>query len=77
MDWKKINESIAGLYDPKQDHIQQASISDTTKPRLTLRNINNLKQLRRAKDLEKQTKSETLSKVYGGNDEGGGDMGGF
>lgn len=76
MDWKKITEEIAGLYDPKRDQIQKANIGDTNKPKLTLRNINNLKQLRRAKEIEKQTKSETLSKVYGGSDEeGGGDMG--
>lgn len=72
MNWKKIEESISDFYNPENDEVTKAHIADTNKPKLTLRNINNLKHLRKAKELEKEQKLEKLSKIYGKNDNSGG-----
>lgn len=74
MEWKKIQEAISDFYNPAQDNVTQAHIADTSKPKLSLRNINNLKHLRKAKRQEKEDKMEVLAKIYG---KGGDDSGGF
>lgn len=73
MEWSKLIESVSDFYNPENDNITKAHIADTNKPKLTLKNINNLKHLRKAKELEKEQKLEKLSKIYGkGSDNSGG-----
>ena len=64
------------LSDDKQD---QRNVSDTRKPTMTLKNLNKLKKMRAANDLENAIRSDTLEIIYGtpAEGEGGGPPGGL
>ena len=61
------------------DIIQQRHLSDTRKPTITLANLNKLKKMRAAKDLENLMKGDFMEIIYGSGDEvaAGGNMGGL
>lgn len=47
------------------DEIDQAKLTDTRKPRLTLRILNQLKNMRVSRQKELTNKAETVAKIYG------------
>lgn len=51
------------------DEIDQAKLTDTRKPRLTLRILNQLKNMRVSRQKELADKAETVAKMYGGEGE--------
>ena len=61
----RAGEFEAEYYDAGNDRFGQAQISDTRKPRLTLRNLNKLKKMRAAQDLENAMRTDTLDIIYG------------
>lgn len=61
----RAGEIEAKYYDASKDHQGQAQVSDTRKPRLTLRNLNKLKKMRAAQDLENAMRQDTLEIIYG------------
>lgn len=73
----RASEIEAKYYDASEDKLQQAQVSDTRKPRLTLRNLNKLKKMRAAQDLENAMREDTLEIIYGAPAEEAGGMGGL
>lgn len=69
------------IYDPAQDQVTARELGQTRRARVTLRKINRLKKMRALKQLEKLKRQDLLAAMYGtpeGGDEGGGGMmGGF
>lgn len=67
------------FYDPAADKQTRRDLSDTRKPRLTLRCINKLKKMRALKKLEDLQQQDLLQIMYGGagdSGDAGGGMGG-
>ena len=73
----RADEFDAQYYDPSQDRFQQAKVSDTRKPRLTLKHLNKLKKMRAAQDLENHMRTDTLEIIYGAPEEEGAPLGGL
>lgn len=63
-----------GYYDPNTDKLNGRTLSDTRKPKLTLRNINKLKKMRALQSLESLKRQDLLGIMYGQPeaDQGGG-----
>ena len=62
-------------YDPELDEFNKAEMSDTRRPRLTLRHLNKLRKVRELRRLEKSAHDIFVQKMYGGSDEEeGGDL---
>ena len=73
----RAGEIEPGYYDASMDKLNRAEPSDTRKPRLTLRNLNKLKKMRAAQDLENAMREDTLEIIYGAPaEEAGGGLGG-
>lgn len=72
----RAGEIEAGYYDAGQDKLSQAKPSDNRKNRLTLRNLNRLKKMRAAQDLENAMREDTLEIIYGAPAEEAGGLGG-
>lgn len=72
----RAEEIEPGYYDAGRDKLNQAKPSDTRKPRLTLRNLNKLKKMRAAQDLENAMREDTLEIIYGAPAEEAGGLGG-
>ena len=51
------------------DKFDQQKLSDTRKPKFTLRHLNKLKKMRSAEDLEKMMRMDTLEIIYGAQEE--------
>jgi hypothetical protein len=51
------------------DKLEQQEISDTRKPKFTLRHLNKLKKMRSAEDLERMMRMDTLEIIYGAQEE--------
>ncbi len=60
-------------YDPQGDQINSRRFNDTRKPILTLKDLNKLKKLRAVKKLEALKREDTISIMYSGGDEQGGE----
>lgn len=62
-----------GLYDPTSDKLAKASMDDTRKNVLTLKDLNRLKKLRAFRRLEDLRHQDSLAMIYGqtGDDDGG------
>ena len=74
------DDENSGRYNPKEDSFTQRNPHDSRKPTLTLRRLNRLKKIRATKKLEQLKRENLLGVMYGqgtGEEEGGGDMGGF
>ena len=67
-------ELSTGFYDPAEDRYTRRELSDTRKPKLTLRDLNRLKKMRALKQLEQLQRQDILGVMYGIPDEppGGG-----
>jgi hypothetical protein len=65
----RAGEFDMGYRDVGKDAQDQAHFHDTRKPRMTLRNLNKLKKMRAAQDLENHMRMDTLEIIYGTPDE--------
>jgi hypothetical protein len=61
----KATEFDASYQDLSQDKFAQAQVTDSRKPRLTLKQLNKLKKTRAAQDLENRMRHDTLEIIYG------------
>ena len=52
-------------FNPAEDKVEHKNLSDTRKPKLTLKMINRLKKIRATKDLEMVKKEQFLGVMYG------------
>ena len=69
-------DEFSGAYvDLSKDRLNQQGIEKVRKPKFTLRNLNKLKKMRSAEDLERAMRMDTLEIIYGSQEEQGGDMG--
>ncbi len=73
----KLNEFDSpmpkGMYNPEDDKMSQATMDDTRKQRLTLKDLNRLKKLRAFRKLEALKAQDHLAMIYGqgdGDDDG-------
>lgn len=71
----ELEDRDIGYYDPAEDDLSRAFISDTRKPKLTLRHLNRLKKIRATRELENAKKQELLDVMYSVQDEEGGGEG--
>ena len=62
-----INEHYA----PEDDQQNQAELTDTRRPRLTLRHLNKLRKIQELKKLENESHAEFVRTMYAEPDEGG------
>ena len=62
-----INEHYA----PEDDKMNQASMTDTRRPRLTLRHLNKLRKIQELKKLENESHAEFVRTMYAEPVEGG------
>lgn len=72
----RAGEIETEYYDAANDKLNQAKPDDNRKPRLTLRNLNKLKKMRAAQELENAMREDTLEIIYGAPAEEPGGMGG-
>ena len=73
----RAGEIDMGYQDVGKDKFTQAQIYDTRKPRMSLRNLNKLKKMRAAQDLENHMRMDTLEIIYGTpEEEAAGGLGG-
>lgn len=61
----RADEFEPEYYNQGQDTFSQAKVTNTRKPRLTLRHLNKLKKMRAAQDLENHMRMDTLEIIYG------------
>lgn len=54
-----------GYYDPAEDKVTKRELTDTRKPRLTLKHLNKLKKMRALRTLEKLKREDLLAIMYG------------
>ena len=54
-----------GIYDPAQDILSIQELGDTRKPCITLRHINRLKHVRKARQKALETKRQFIAIIYG------------
>lgn len=73
MRYKQISEN----YSPEEDKHNTLSKGDTRKARLTLVHLSKLRNIREYNKYQDKLRSETVSTMYSGPSEGGGDMGGL
>jgi hypothetical protein len=71
------SDVTTGMYDPAGDKFSRASLSDTRKPILTLRDLNRLKKMRALQQLERLKREDLLAIMYAAPEEGGGLGGGM
>ena len=63
-------DEFDGTYaEPNDDKFNQRKLSDTRKPKFTLRHLNKLKKMRSAEDLERMMRMDTLEIIYGAQEE--------
>jgi len=69
----EINSSEdAAYYSPDQDNYNMQQLSDTRRPRITLRHLNQLKKMRSAKKLENLVRRDVLGLMYSAPEAEGG-----
>lgn len=62
-------DEFDGTYvDLANDKQEQFKLSDTRKPKFTLRHLNKLKKMRAAEDLERMMRMDTLEIIYGASE---------
>lgn len=57
-------ELLNEYYDASEDNSIKANLSDTRRPRLTLRHLNKLKKVREMKRLESGKRARNIPKIY-------------
>lgn len=66
----------AGYYSAEEDQYDQQQLTDTRRPKITLKHLNQLKRMRAARDLENLVRRDILSLMYGSPPAEGGGEGG-
>jgi len=62
-------------YDPELDDFSKAELTDTRRPRLTLRHLNKLRKVRELRRLEQAAHQDFVRQMYGASEEEeGGDL---
>lgn len=61
----KKSDIINENYDMEDDEYMKAELSDTRRPRLTLRHLNKLRKLKDARSIQDQERSVFVKKMYG------------
>lgn len=57
---------LVEFYDPSEDDLSKTEMSDTRRPRLTLRHLNKLRKMRDMQSIEKSERSDFVKTMYGG-----------
>lgn len=65
----RAEELDPGFRSNNDDMVMQRNIHDSRKPTITLINLNKLKKMRAAKDLENLMRADFLEIIYGGSGE--------
>ena len=74
----KTREIINENYDMEDDEYMKAKMSDSRRPRLTIRHLNKLRKLKDIRRVENQERSEFVAKMYAAPaGDAGADGGGF
>ena len=68
---ESFNRIINEHYEPADDKMNQASLTDTRRPRLTLRHLNKLRKIQELKKLESESHAEFVRTMYAEPVEGG------
>jgi hypothetical protein len=71
------NEIDPSYRNNNDDRLMQRQTSDSRRPTITLINLNKLKKMRAAKDLEQLMRGDFLEIIYGAPEEGAAPGGGF
>lgn len=71
---KKISlkQILNEYYDPEEDELNKARLSDTRRPRLTLRHLNKLRKVQELRQMELASHAEFVKTMYGAPPEEGG-----
>ena len=56
---------LVEFYEPSDDKLSNEELSDTRRPRLTLRHLNKLRKMRDMQAIERQERSEFVKTMYG------------
>ena len=67
-----LKQILNEYYDPEEDKLNQARLSDTRRPRLTLRHLNKLRKVRELRKMEQAAHSDFVKDMYGASEEEGG-----
>lgn len=68
-----LKDILNEYYDPELDDHSKAELTDTRRPRLTLRHLNKLRKVRELRRMEKSTHKTFVQKMYGSSGEEGGE----
>lgn len=68
----KAKDLLVEFYDPEDDDLNKAEISDVRRPRMTLRHIRKLRNLRDVEREDKKNHLEIIATVYGDSEENSG-----
>ena len=70
-------DSQFGYYDPLEDELSKASLQQTRRKRLTLRELNKIKKIQATRRLEMLQRQDTLELIYGTPEQEQGGPGGM
>lgn len=70
------SELLLEFYDPADDKLAKAELSDTRRPRITLRHLNKIRRMRDVEREDKKAHLLVIKKVYNAGKESG-DSGGL
>lgn len=65
----ELEDRDIGYYDPEQDDLSRAALSNKHKPILTLRQLNRLKKIRATRKLDREKEQDLLDVMYSVTDE--------
>lgn len=60
----KVKDILLEYYDPADDKMLQAHLSDTRKPHLTFKHLNKLRKMEKLKAIEKANHLKLVSVLY-------------
>lgn len=61
----KAKELLFEFYDPRDDQSTKADMSDTRRPRLTLRHLHKLRKMRDIELVDEKNRDEFIKTMYG------------
>lgn len=64
-----LKQILNEYYEPEEDDFTKFELTDTRRPRLTLRHLNKLRKVRELRRMEQAAHSDFVSDMYGGSDE--------
>ncbi|NJO61626.1 MAG: hypothetical protein HC836_26270 [Richelia sp. RM2_1_2] len=66
----ELDDNDIGYYSPEEDDLSRLSLTNTRKPKFTLRHLNRLKKIRATRAAENLMKQDLLNVMYAVPDEG-------